>query len=142
MAQKHSMIFINLPVADVTRSREFFTKVGYAIDERMSNEDCLGIELGPNIYAMLLKRDFFATFHNSTVAEPGQHEVLVCVSADSIDHVDTVVDAATSAGGQAVRTEGADTGYMYGRSYADLDGHIWEVMWMDVEKATEAGAFG
>ena len=140
--QSHQMIFVNLPVADVARSREFFTALGYGFDERMCNDGGLGLVVGPNHYVMLLQRDFFAGFHDAEVAQPGQHEVLVCVSADSAAHVDDLVDRAVAAGGRQIRVEGQRDGFMYGRSYADLDGHIWEVMWMDVEKATEAGVFG
>ena len=76
-------------------------------------------------------------FDDEEVAERGHHEVLVCVSAESREQVDDLVDRAVAAGGSPVRKdEGGDV--MYGRSYADLDGHIWEVMWMDVA-AFEAG---
>jgi predicted lactoylglutathione lyase len=140
---RHRMIFVNLPVADVARSRAFFTQVGYAFDERMCNGSALAVELGPNIYAMLLQREYFAQFHDGTVAEGGRTEVLTCLSADSREHVDSLVDAAVAAGGRDVRTEdygGSD--FMYGRSYADLDGHIWEIMWMDVAAAERSGVFG
>ncbi len=143
-AREHQMIFVNLPVADLARSREFFTALGYAFDERMCDEErALGLQLGPNLYAMLLHRDFFATFHGNAVATAGQSEVLTCLSADSRAEVDDLVDRAIAAGGTQIRTEDyGGGGYMYGRSYADLDGHIWEIMWMDVAAATEAGAFG
>lgn len=138
----HQMIFVNLPVADTDRSREFFSKVGYTFDEQMCQAGtALGMELGPNIYAMLLGREFFDTFHNAKSADAGQHEVLTCLSAANRDEVDAVVERALEAGGTEVRKD-ENGDYMYGRSYADLDGHIWEIMWMDVEKATEAGAFG
>lgn len=131
----HQMIFVNLPVADVERSREFFAAVGYKFDERMCQTGtALGMELGPNLYAMLLGREFFGTFHKATTAEPGQHEVLTCLAADSREHVDSIVDAAVTAGGTEVRRE-ENGDFMYGRSYADLDGHIWEILWMDAEKA-------
>ncbi len=137
MSRTHEMVFVNLPVADVRRSREFFTSLGYAFDEQLSNETCLGLRLGPTSWAMLLEREFFARFHAEEVAERGHHEVLVCVSAESREQVDDLVDRAVAAGGSPVRKdEGGDV--MYGRSYADLDGHIWEVMWMDVA-AFEAG---
>ena len=138
---RHQMIFVNLPVADVARSREFFTALGYGFDEEMCNDAALALELGPDHYAMLLSRDFFAQFHDHAVAEVGQVEVLTCLSAASREEVDAVVDAAVAAGGRQVRRmEHGD--YMYGRSYTDLDGHVWEIMWMDVEGARRAGAFG
>ncbi|MGB5951413.1 MAG: VOC family protein [Ornithinimicrobium sp.] len=137
----HQMIFVNLPVADPQRSREFFTSLGYGFNEEMCNEGALALELGPNHYAMLLQTDFFGQFHDEQVAGPGQHEVLTCVSAESRREVDDVVDRATAAGGREVRTD-EQGDFMYGRSYADLDGHIWEIMWMDVDKARSAGVFG
>lgn len=132
----HRMVFVNLPVADVARSRAFFRAVGYRFDDRMKSDECAGLVLGPNIYAMLLERGFFATFHDFGIAATGQCEVLTCLSATSRAEVDTIVDRAVEAGGTPMRSQ--DEGYLYGRSYADLDGHIWEIMWMD-DAATERG---
>lgn len=137
----HQMIFVNMPVASLARSREFFTALGYAFDERMCNEQGLGLQLGPNIYAMLLTHDFFATFHDGRPAAPDQREALICLSMESADEVDRLVDAAVSVGGTEPR-QPMTTDFMHGRSYVDLDGHVWEIMWMDVEKATEAGVLG
>ena len=139
-AVRHSMIFLNLPVEDVAASREFFTRVGYSFDEEMCNDSGLAVELGPNQFAMLLHRDFFATFHTARTARPGDHEVLTCLSAESRAQVDLVVDRAVAAGGLEGRRQ--DEGFMYGRTYTDLDGHVWEIMWMDVDAARDAGAFG
>lgn len=140
-ALSHPMVFVNLPVADIASSREFFAAVGYTFDDRMSNAQCLGVVLGPNIYAMLLEGEFFAQFHDAKAADSGQVEVLTCLAAASREQVDQIVDAAIAAGGRDVRREeGGD--FMYGRTYADLDGHHWELMWMDVAGATSAGAFG
>ncbi len=138
---EHHMVFINLPVADLARSREFFTAVGYVFDERICGENGLGLQLGPNIYAMLLTRDFFGTFHKTQTADAGAHEVLTCLSAASREEVDSIVDRAVAAGATEVRTEEQGT-FMYGRSYTDLDGHIWEILWMDFAAATEAGVVG
>lgn len=137
----HQMIFVNLPVADPQRSREFFTSLGYGFNEEMCNEGALALELGPHHYGMLLQTDFFGQFHDAQVAQPGQHEVLTCLSAETRQEVDDLVDRAISAGGRAVRTE-EQGDFMYGRSYADLDAHIWEIMWMDLDKARTAGVFG
>ena len=137
---RHQMIFVNLPVTDVDATRAFFTAVGYRFDETMCNEQALCLELGPNLYAMLLRRDFFAGFHSDTTAEAGQREVLTCLAASSREEVDRVVDAAITAGGREGHKQEQGT-FMYGRSYADLDGHVWEIMWMDVEAAAEPGAW-
>ncbi len=128
------MIFVNVPVEDTERSRRFYTELGYTFDERMCEAGtALALEIGPHMYAMLLDRRFFAGFHSGNTAEPGQHEALLCVSADSKDEVNALVDRAIAAGGTEVRTE--EQPFMFGRSYADPDGHIWEVMWMDVGAA-------
>jgi hypothetical protein len=140
-ARTHQMIFVNLPVADLQRSREFFTALGYGFNEEMCNGEALALELGPNLFAMLLRRDFFARFHDASQAEPGHHEVLTCLTAESREDVDDLVDGAVEAGGRDVRTDQQDD-FMYGRSFADLDGHIWEIMWMDVDRARAAQAFG
>lgn len=137
---RHRMAFLNLPVADVARSRAFFTALGYGFDEGMCADGALALELGPDLFAMLLSREHFGQFHGGTVAEPGHVEVLTCLAAESREQVDAVVDAAVAAGGRQVRREELGD-VMYGRSYADLDGHIWEIMWMDVERAAETGMF-
>lgn len=136
--RQHQMVFINLPVADTARSREFFTALGYGFDEQMCQDGtALALELGPNHYAMLLQREFFGGFHTGSTAGEGHHEVLICLSMDTRESVDELVDAAIAAGGREVRSQ--DEGYMYGRSYADLDGHVWEIMWMDVSAFDEIG---
>ena len=137
----HQMIFVNLPVADPQRSRDFFTALGYGFNDEMCSEEALALELGPNHFAMLLQTEFFGRFHDERVASEGHHEVLTCLSCESREEVDAIVDRAVECGGHQIRkAEHGD--FMYGRSYTDLDGHIWEMMWMDVDKARTAGAFG
>lgn len=130
---QHHLLFVNLPVADLGRSRAFFAGLGYPFDEDYCDSDALCLRLGPTLYAMLLRADFFAGFHDQRTAPRGSVETLLCLSADSREAVDELVDRAVLAGGRDVRTE--DHGFMYGRSYSDLDGHIWEVMWMDPQAA-------
>lgn len=125
----HEMIFVNLPVADLARSRAFFDVLGYAFDDDFCDEQALCLRIGPSIYAMLLREELFARFHDGRTAGAGCVETLLCVSAPTRESVDELVDRAVLAGGRDVRTE--DHGFMYGRSYADPDGHVWEVMWMD-----------
>lgn len=131
----HHLMFVNLPITDVPRSRAFFSEVGYTFNEDFSDERSLCLELGPTLHAMLLDREKFASFHDGRVAEPGIVETLVCLSAPSREAVDAVVDRAVAAGGRDLRRE--DHGMMYGRSYADLDEHVWEIMWMDQSATTE-----
>lgn len=127
----HQMIFVNLPVADLDASRAFFSKVGYAFNEQFSDDKALCLMLGDNLFAMLLRRDFFAGFTPRPVADAtATSEVLVALSAASREDVDSIVGRALDAGGSEVR-DPMDEGFMYARAYADLDGHIWEVLWMD-----------
>lgn len=129
---QHPMIFVNLPIADVARSREFFTALGYRIDEESSDDHALCLELGETTFAMLLQRDFFGTFSEQPVGDPTtttQH--LIALGVETRAAVDELVDQAVAAGGIAQRTD--DHGFMYYRSYADLDGHVWEVIWMTDE---------
>ncbi|MFK5634409.1 MULTISPECIES: VOC family protein [unclassified Ornithinimicrobium] len=125
----HQLIFVNLPVADLARSRAFFGGLGYTFNEDFCDERGLCLELGPTLHAMLLTQDFFARFHDGRTAGPGTVETLLCLSADSRGAVDSIVDRAVALGGADVRTE--DEGFMYGRSYSDPDGHIWEILWME-----------
>lgn len=136
----HDLIFVNLPVADLARSRAFFTELGYTFNDDFCDGSALCLELGPGLHAMLLRRDRFADFHDGRTARPGTVETLVCLSARSREQVDAVVDAAVAAGGRQVRTE--DYGAMYGRSYADPDGHVWEIMWMDQEAVAQGAPAG
>jgi predicted lactoylglutathione lyase len=130
------MIFINLPVADLDASRGFFTELGYRFNEQFSDDNALCLEISDTIFAMLLRRDFFASFTPRAVADAHTvSEALLALSTDSRDAVDELLGRAVGAGGTALRTleeknEGG-VAYMYGRSYADLDGHIWEILWMD-----------
>ena len=126
----HQLIFVNLPVADVGASRRFFTDAGYSFNEEFCDDKASCLVLGNAHYAMLLNREFFGGFTDKPVSDArSATEVLVGLSAGSRDEVDALVDRAIAAGGTEGRSE--DHGYMYGRSYADLDGHIWEIMWMD-----------
>ncbi|MFX0539906.1 VOC family protein [Ornithinimicrobium sp. Y1847] len=154
----HDLIFVNLPVADLDRSRAFFTALGYTFNEEFCDGDALCLELGPTLAAMLLRHELFASFlpgrhdghdwqdvadghglspqRGTTIAEQGTSEVLLCLSVASREAVDELVERAIAAGGRAGRSE--DHGWMYGRSYVDLDGHVWEMLFMD-EAAREEG---
>lgn len=126
----HQMMFVNLPIENVSSSREFFTSMGYAFDESFSDDQALCLELNESTFAMLLQRDFFASFTDTPVGDPktsAQH--LLAMGVSSREGVDDLVAKAVAAGGRDVRTD--DHGFMYTRSYADLDGHVWELMWMD-----------
>ena len=127
------MIFVNLPVTDLEKSKAFYEAVG-AVNNPAFTDDtaaCMVVTEG-SIHVMLLTHEKWATFTSKKI--PDAHttaQVLLCVSADSREDVDGQVDKAVKAGGKADPTPTQDFGFMYGRSFEDPDGHIWEVMWMD-----------
>ncbi|MFD5793995.1 VOC family protein [Streptomyces diastatochromogenes] len=125
------MIFVNLATADVEASKKFFTALGYTINPQFSTEDCACVVISDTIIAMLLSKQHYATFTKKEIVDSTtSSEVLVCLSAESREKVDELVDQAIAAGGKP-SGETQDHGFMYGRAFDDLDGHTWEVMWMD-----------
>ena len=126
----HQQIFVNLPIKDMQRSRAFFESLGYQFNPQFSNDRGACLVLGENLHAMLLVEEFFQTFTDKAIADARQTtEVLVCLSCDSREQVDTLVTKALAAGGQAPRPP-QDHGFMYGHSFEDLDGHVWELVAM------------
>ena len=126
------LIFINLPVADLNRSIAFYEAVGATKNPMFSDETAACMVLSDVIHVMLLTHEKWATFTSKKI--PDAHasaQMLLCLSRDSRDAVDAVVAQAGAAGGTADPNKPQDYGFMYGRSYADPDGHIWETMWMD-----------
>ncbi|GLK48346.1 hypothetical protein GCM10017620_13190 [Brevundimonas intermedia] len=126
------LIFINLPVADLTRSIAFYEAVGATKNPMFSDDTAACMVLSEVIHVMLLTHDKWRTFTDRKI--PDAHnsaQMLLCLSRDSRDAVDAVVAQAEAAGGAADPNAPQDYGFMYGRSYADPDGHIWETMWMD-----------
>ena len=126
----HQQIFVNLPIHDMAASKAFFSALGYGFNPDFTNDQGAALVLGENLYAMLLVRDFFATFIDKPVADATKStEVLVCLSCDSREQVDSLVAKAVAAGGKAPRTP-QDHGFMYGHGFEDLDGHLWELVHM------------
>jgi hypothetical protein len=126
-----SKIFVNLPVNDLDKSKEFFGKLGYAFNAQLTDPTAACMVISDDIYAMLLTHTKFKEFTKKAVADAHKTtEVLVCLSMDSKAKVDELVDAAIKAGATEDR-DAQDYGFMYGRSFNDLDGHIWEIIWMD-----------
>ncbi|MEU1709457.1 VOC family protein [Streptomyces sp. NPDC005706] len=125
------MIFVNLATDDVEASKKFFTQLGYSINPQFSTDDCACVVISDTIVAMLLSKQRYADFTKKEIADSTRtSEVLICLSAESREKVDELVDRAIAAGGSA-SGDAQDHGFMYGRSFDDLDGHSWEVMWMD-----------
>ena|ERR1700754_1324063 len=135
------MIFVNLPVTDVAKSTAFYEAIGCTKDERFSNEHASAMQLSDTIVFMILSHDFFKGFTPKPIADAHTTtEVLVCISRDSREAVDAIVDKAAKAGGKADIREKQDMGFMYGRTFEDPDGHIFEPMYMDMEAAMAAFA--
>lgn len=125
------MIFVNLAVADVDTSKKFFTELGYTINPQFTTDDCACVVISDTIIAMMLSKQRYADFTKKQIADSTKtSEVLLCLSAESREKVDELVDGALAAGGTATG-ETQDHGFMYGRAFDDPDGHTWEVMWMD-----------
>ncbi|WP_432137937.1 MULTISPECIES: VOC family protein [unclassified Streptomyces] len=125
------MIFVNLPVNDLDASKKFFTELGYTINPQFSDEKAASVVISDTIVAMLLTKPFYATFTKKEIADATKtSEVLVALSAESREKVDELVDRALELGATPAG-ETQDMGFMYGRSFDDLDGHTWEVIWMD-----------
>jgi predicted lactoylglutathione lyase len=124
-------IFVNLPVKNLERSVAFFTKLGYTFNPQFTDENATCMIIGDNIYAMLLVESFFKTFTTKSIADARTTtEVLVALSCESTDEVKKTCEAAFAAGGRRYK-EPDDRGFMFGWGFEDLDGHIWEYMWMD-----------
>jgi predicted lactoylglutathione lyase len=135
------MIFINLPVGDLARATAFYQAVGATRNPQFSDDTASCMVFSDTIHAMLLTHEKFRQFTPKKISDAKTtSEVLICMSADSREAVDDVVGKAKAAGGTADPSPKQDYGFMYGRSFEDPDGHIWEVMWMDVEAASKAMA--
>jgi len=133
------MIFVNLPVSNLARATAFYEAIGATKNPQFSDDTASGMVISETIHVMLLTHDKFRQFTPKAIADARTtSEVLICLSAESREAVDSYVTRAKAAGGTADPSPQQDYGFMYGRSFEDPDGHIWEVMWMDVEAAMKA----
>jgi hypothetical protein len=131
------MLFVNMPVADVERSKAFFAQLGFSFNPLFGDESAACMLVGEHAFVMLLSRERFADFATLPLADPTtQTLALYCFSVSSREEVDTVSAAALAAGGTEV-DDAEDHGFMYSRSFYDLDGHGWQVMWMDPAAAEQ-----
>lgn len=129
-------IFVNLPVADLQCAIAFFSALGFTFNAQWTDSSATCMIIGDNIFVMLLNRERFQTFTPKPVADARQTtEVLVCLGLDSRDEVDTLVRKAVAAGG-SLYNEAQDHGFMYGHGFQDLDGHLWELVYL-VPQAAE-----
>ena len=130
MAIQSKHIFVNLPVKDLDKSMAFFSDIGFEFNEQMTDKRAACLIVGPNMFVMLLVEEFFRTFSKKQVADASTStEVIVTITTDSRAGVDEIVKDALEAGGTASNDK-MDNEFMYGWSFEDLDGHLWEVMYM------------
>jgi predicted lactoylglutathione lyase len=126
----HAQIFVNLPVKDLKRSVDFFTKLGYTFNPQFTNDDATCMILGDNLFAMLLVEKFFSSFTSKSICDTtNATETLNCLACSSREQVDELVAKARANGGKVPRPV-QDHGFMYAHAYEDLDGHTWELVYM------------
>lgn len=128
---KVKSIFVNLPINDLAKTREFWTKLGFSFNENFSDDRALCLVLNDGLmYSMLITHDMFSTFTNRPITDGTTTQVLTAMEVDSREQVDKVVKLALENGAKRYR-ESVDHGWMYYDSFADLDGHQWEIMFTD-----------
>jgi predicted lactoylglutathione lyase len=138
MASQSRLIFVNLPVKDLPATTAFFRTLGFAFDDKFTDDSAACMVVSEQAYVMLIAESRFSDFTTKPIADARTStEAILCVSADSREEVDKFAEAALGAGASPAN-EPMDHGFMYGRSFSDLDGHLWEVMWMSPE-AVEQG---
>ncbi len=129
------MMFVNLPVRDLRRAQSFFAALGFTFDPRFTDERAACMVVSDLGSVMLLQEAFFRTFTPRELCDTArQGEALVALSCESRAEVDRLADVAVAAGGAEVHPP-TDHGFMYGRAFFDLDGHHWELLWMDPRAA-------
>ncbi len=125
------MIFINLPVADLPRAKAFYAALGFVNEPKFTDDTAAAMQWSDAIFVMLLTHAKWASFTDRPIADPGSSEVALCLSFDNKDEVNRITDLAGANGGTADVNPPQDHDFMFGRSFLDLDGHVWETAWMD-----------
>ncbi|KFE98029.1 extradiol dioxygenase [Chryseobacterium formosense] len=126
-----NQIYVNLPVQDVQKTREFWTKLGFSVNEQFSDDNAICVIMKENhIYTMFLKEEYFKTFTNRSVAKGETTQTLLAIGVNSREEVDGMVKTAVENGGSTY-SEPQDHGWMYQSAFSDLNGHQWEVMFAD-----------
>lgn len=132
------MIFVNLPVSDLPRSKAFYEAIGFSNEPKFTDDTAACMVLSDTIFVMLLTHEKWRGFTPKEIIDgKRQAQVMLCISRDSREAVDAITDAAGRAGGVADNTPPQDHGFMYGRSFEDPDGTVWEPMWMDPHAAAD-----
>lgn len=125
------MIFVNLPVADLPRAMGFYAALGFINNPQFSDETAACMVLSESIHVMLLTHEKWRGFTTRPICPPGSSEVMLALTVESKDAVNALVEAGAAAGGTADVNPSEDHGFMFQRTIADPDGHIWEPFWMD-----------
>lgn len=126
-----TQIFLNLPVKDLNKSIDFFTQLGFTFNSQFTDENATCMIIGENIFSMLLVEKFFQTFTKKEVANAhNTTEAIIAISVESREQVDQIVEKAIHAGGSSHR-DVKDHGWMYEHGFEDLDGHLWEILYID-----------
>ena len=132
-----TQIFVNISVKDVTRTMDFFKKLGFAFNMQFTNDKAACMILNDNAFFMLLQEEFFQTFTDKSITDTKKSiEAIFAISAESRARVDEMVRIAKENGG-TIPSEAKDHGWMYTHSFEDLDGHIWEVLFIDAAAVPE-----
>ncbi len=127
----NTSIFVNIPVKDLNKSMEFYKKLGFSFNSQFTDENAASMVVSDTIYLMLLTEEYFKTFTKKQLIDAKSSiETMFALSAESKEKVDETFTKAIEAGGKEAR-EAQDMGFMYARSFEDLDGHIFEIVWMD-----------
>ena len=130
-------IFINLPIKDLNKTRDFWLELGFSFNEQFSDDKALCLVLNEGlIHSMLITREYFSTFTNKTIFDGTSTQVILAIQVDSREQVDRIVNRALENGATRYK-EPVDQGWMYYDSFTDIDGHQWEVMFTDVTQMTQ-----
>jgi len=133
-------LIVNLPVRDLAQATHFFAAMGFSFNERLANENINALVINDDSYVLLVVESFFKTIiqqAKKSIADATTSEAILQLGVDSRQQVDALVDKALAAGGQPAR-EPNDQGFLYGRSFQDLDGHLWDVFYMDLAALQES----
>ncbi|MGD6833754.1 VOC family protein [Sutcliffiella halmapala] len=131
MALKADKIFVNLPVKNLDETMEFFSKIGFEFNPQFTDENATCMVISDSIFAMLLVEDYFKSFTKKDISDTSKSsEVIIALTANSREEVDEIVNKAFDAGGKP-SNDPQDHGFMYGWGFEDINGHLWEVFYME-----------
>ena len=133
------MVFINLPVADLVKAKAFYAALGFVNEPRFTDETAAAMQWSDAIVVMLLTHPKWQSFTTRPISDRGSSEVMLALSVDSKHRVNMISDMAGANGGSTDPNPTQDHGFMFGRSFLDLDGHLWETMWMDPAMIAQNG---